>query len=149
MGGTISVAVNAGSIFCRTLRITIVQLVNLSRTESVDGIGIATFILTLHRQCDTAGAACVALYLVGAGNSTCTHQLVAGTELTFKLHGADVTRLLRSINIHKGFLHARVSIDIIAVIGIVGRISLLTVTPLCFLLCHKGVCTPVTAIAVE
>ena len=126
---------------CSWLLITIIQLIDLAWAETVDGIAIAKNVLTLNSNCNTAWAAefTIIIISVGTRNPTRTHQLVRSTEFSLKVNGTDVTRLLRGINIHKGFLHTWVCIDVISVFLIVGRQDNLIITPNRSLLCHKCV----------
>ena len=86
---------------CSIISIAIIQLINLSWTETVDGISIAIFVLTLHRQRNTTRAAVLTIIIIsiGARNPSRTHQLVTFTEITLKINGTDITGLLGSIDI--------------------------------------------------
>ena len=130
----------------------VVQLIALSRTEAVDGLSITAFQrLALYRQGDAARAAIRAIVTISVrtSNPTGTHQFVTFTELSLEVHGTDITRLFRGIDIKEAFLHAFISGNIIACSFMVGWISHLIITPFRALLCHHGVCRPVTAITIE
>ena len=70
MGGVVAAAIDAGcalvsSCIAVCIRcIAIVQLIDLSGAEAVDGNGIAKHVLAFHRQGDAAGAAMLAIIVV-------------------------------------------------------------------------------------